>query len=124
MESNTQELTREQLDAEAKRVAITIFEQLGGVRFLIMVGGEVEYISRNPTTGNTTLFISFKMFDKADKLAITYDYGSDTYLFFLIKSGKKPTIYYSQSDVYCDQLIPLFEEKTGLVASGIDIVFV
>lgn len=90
------------------------FQQLGGTnRLSVMVG------AKNFTFSGDESFIAFKWVAKsptckANYLKVVYN-SNDTYTMkFLRVYGQKVTEIKEYSDVYCDQLIELFENTTGL----------
>lgn len=100
--------------AEAK----TILEQIGGNRFIAMVGG--YGIGANVhDNGNTEVFIRFKGSKKSNLLRIILDGGTDTYTMkfqkFSMKKGIKDI--HTHVNVYCDMLQRIFTLETGLNTS-------
>ncbi len=102
-------------------VVKTIFEQMGGKRFLVMTGSEVYGL------GDDTLVIKLKRNkSKANRLDIIYDFGSDLYRMKFIKqtnsrlnlkTGKftpaKFEVLKELEDVFFDQLQEIFTQVTG-----------
>jgi len=91
-------------------VANTILEQLGGRKFVVMTG------AKNPVGSENSL--SFRL-PKAAKsinaVKITLD-PSDTYsVEFGRVHGGVYRVIEKHSDIYCDQLVSLFEQTTKLV---------
>ncbi|MDA3854893.1 MAG: hypothetical protein PF569_01445 [Candidatus Woesearchaeota archaeon] len=102
-----------------KENAMTIIEtmvsQLGGNKALAMTGG--RFIA---DTENCTLRFIFKGSRKMNRVHIKYDEALDLYnMDFLKYSPSKMTSKSVKTfeGVYCDQLIELFEETTGLYLS-------
>ena len=101
-------------------VAETIYQQMGGHRFRVMTGsrdflgfeaGTIEGI-RTPAG---LVFRVGRNSGGVGKCRIGLDEGTDTYTVTFYSTRHKITGEYS--DVYCDQLRPLFERVTGLVTS-------
>ena len=100
-----------------KEIATTIIQQMGGNKLVAMVGaknfsfGTIEY------DGFTQpyMIFQFAMSRKYKYCRVIYEEGKDTYVFQLLNN--KGVVKESISDAYCDDLIPLFEEKTGLYLS-------
>lgn len=97
-----------------KQIADTIFQQMGGSKLIAMVGaknfsyGEIEYDGfKQPY-----VMFQFAMSRKYKYCRVIYEEGKDTYVFQLLNN--KGEVKIDLTDVYCDELIPLFEEKTGL----------
>lgn len=90
----------------------TILEQLGGNRFLIMTG------SKNVTfAGNTVHMRLIPNSSHTNRMSITLE-ATDLYTMkFTSFFRGKSTVKVQFNDVYCDQLVPLFEQTTGLRAS-------
>lgn len=96
-------------------IAQTIANQMGGMRaFKIMLGAtpvaitdedgrhgiKFKWPSRHPSKGNT--------------MVVTLDEGSDTYAVkFLNVNVKGQHLITAMDDVYCDDLIRIFEEQTS-----------
>lgn len=93
-------------------VAKTILEQMGGQRRLQVMVGARDFAA----TDNSIQF-SFKGCRLANKCQVELDYATDTYIFRLFKwSPRKLELVkvYELDQVYCDMLIGLFEQQTGL----------
>lgn len=88
-------------------VPTTILAQLGGRRFMLMTGAVVMGDANS-------LKVHFKGSTKANRVVITLD-PSDTYTveFFKYRAGAMRTVK-SLSDVYAEDLQPIFEQVTGL----------
>lgn len=98
-----------------QEIAQIILQQMGGTnRLVAMVGangftyGSIDY---NGFTQPFVLF-KFKMNPKMKSLRVIYEEGKDTYVMqFLGRTGK---VIKEFGDVYCDDLMDIFEETTGL----------
>ena len=92
-----------------QEIANTIIQQMGGRKLCAMVG------AKNFTYGT----IDYNGFEQPYMLfqfcRIIYNQGSDTYIFQLLNN--KAVVKFDLADVYAEDLIPLFEEKTGLYLS-------
>ena len=105
-------------DEEVKKVVFTMMNQIGGSRFLQMIGANLPYsYTYKASKCEYAAMIHFKA--KANNgyngLILTYCEGQDTYRmeFHRIIKGTwnlKETF----EDVYCDQLESLFAQTTGL----------
>ena len=97
-----------------QEIANTIIQQMGGRKLCAMVGaknftyGAIEY---NGFSQPYMLF-QFAMSRKYKYCRVIYNQGADTYIFQLLNS--KAEVKFELEDVYCDDLVSLFEEKTGL----------
>ena len=97
-----------------QEIANTIIQQMGGRKLCAMVGaknftyGAIEY---NGFSQPYMLF-QFAMSRKYKYCRVIYNQGADTYIFQLLNS--KSEVKFELEDVYCDDLVSLFEEKTGL----------
>lgn len=99
-------------------VAKTIAHQLGGAKFTTMTGAklfaginktnQVELSAKLP--GN----LSIK--NNIDLVTIVFNEGLDVYEMIFINTREKEEnrIIKKYDQVYCDDLIPYFEEETGL----------
>lgn len=97
-----------------KEIANTIIQQMGGRKLCAMIGaknftyGAIEYDGFH----QPYMIFQFAMSRKYKYCRVIYDQGRDTYIFQLLNN--KGEVKFELEDVYCDDLIPLFEEKTGL----------
>lgn len=100
-----------------QEIANTIIQQMGGRKLCAMVGaknftyGTIDY---NGFEQPYMLF-QFSLSRKYKYCRIIYNQGSDTYIFQLLNN--KAVVKFDLADVYAEDLIPLFEEKTGLYLS-------
>lgn len=106
------------MDKEYQRqIAETIVEQMGSSRLNVMVGaknfsyGAMEYDGFE----QPYLMFQFALSRKYKYCRVIYNQGADTYIFQLL--NRKGEVKVNVEDVFCEDLIPLFEEKTGLVLS-------
>lgn len=91
-------------------VAETIVKQLGGRRFQVMIGATM-YANENKLT------VKFKGSKVANYMNIEYKLN-DTYTMTFFKAhGDSFKTIAEYTEVYCDQLIALFEMVTGLRTS-------
>ena len=100
-----------------QEIANTIIQQMGGRKLCAMVGaknftyGTIDY---NGFEQPYMLF-QFSLSRKYKYCRIIYNQGSDTYIFQLLNN--KAVVKFNLAYVYAEDLIPLFEEKTGLYLS-------
>lgn len=106
----------------AKDIARTIYEQLGGNRFMVMTG------CKNFVGDENSLRMSIpRNHSKANRLTVTYDYETDTYQMrfwkftpfrFNTKTGamypEKFTDLKVLDGAYCDMLQSVFTDYTQL----------
>ena len=100
-------------------IATTIIEQMGGSgRLQALVGAnsfgcdEIEYDGFN----QPTVWFKFKMNRTMNVCRVIYEEGKDLYVVQFIKATIKGLkIVKEFTDVYAEDLIPLFENTTGLV---------
>lgn len=103
-------------------VANTILEQLGGKRFALMTGSK-NFIGDKDSLTMTLV----RNKSGANRLKITLDFGSDTYIMRFYKfspsrystkkqkyTEQKEKDVYVADDVYCDMLQEIFTNITGL----------
>jgi len=89
----------------------TILDQLGGRKMLVMTGAKVETFTENSVRLKLPI-------GKLTKFEVVYECGSDTYTVNCIK-GRGMSCRLAKDpihDVFADDLIPLFEQETGLYA--------
>jgi hypothetical protein len=97
------------------QIAQTILQQLGGRQFTMMVGAKsLETMTDGAANGGLAFQFGTGAKNKANRVRIAYDYGSDLYN---VEFGK---IYRSQwktvskhEGIYADMLQDLFTEETG-----------
>lgn len=100
-----------------KQIAETIIQQMGGSKLVAMVDaknftyGAIEYDGFY----QPYMIFQFAMSRKYKYCRVIYNQGADTYIFQLL--NRKSEVKFELEDVYCEDLIPLFEEKTGLYLS-------
>ena len=96
-----------------QNVAQTILKQVGGNRFIAMTGAKTFI-----TTNTGIIFTIGRNPAKINKVIIDYNSGTDLYD---IEFGRIRKNDYKKikkvTGVYFDQLIPIFEETTGLYTS-------
>ena len=100
------------------QVAKTIYQQIGGNRFMAMVGGkDIFYIDN----GNGLRFSFGRNKTSANRCEIVYNAGLDLYTMRFIRHTfsrrtfeNKQTVMKEYTDVYCDQLESLFSDFTGM----------
>lgn len=105
---------------ETLSIAQTILSQMGGInRLSITVGADKFGHGTMKYDGFSQPYVQFKfkMNRKMNWCRVIYEEGKDTYVMqFLQQRGIDPLkIVKEYKDVYCDDLIPLFEETTGLI---------
>ena len=93
-------------------IAKTILEQLGGQRFIMMVG------AKNLVALSDGIRFQLKSctFNKGIKdIVIILDFASDTYIMKFYKNLAKSDLPIVEiNEVYCDMLESMFEQETGL----------
>lgn len=93
-------------------VAKTILEQLGGNRFIVMTGA--KKLIGSPDTLTFSLPKDLTK-NRINRCSIKLE-PSDTYkVTFYRQHGVKRQVINEVSDVYCDALITVFENETGLL---------
>jgi hypothetical protein len=101
-------------EKEMKKAYEIIADQIGGARQVAMMTG-----CRILHDGENKLILNgLKCRAKYNSVTIEYDEGADLYNMRFIKfvSGKNPRIIREKKidGVFCDQLIDIIEEETGL----------
>lgn len=110
------EVIMEQVN-ETKQIAATIFQQLGGKKFAVMTGAK-HYGAKLEENGSTSL--SFKIGRNSKSVNYVKISLNDKDLYdisFMAISKVKRTLKASFKDLYCDQLVPIFEQETGMHTS-------
>ncbi len=95
----------------------TIFEQLGGRKFILMTGARLSYGVNdiNQPYLRCLLADDLEVKHKINCFEVTYDYGQDLYIMtFAQLYGKNYRLIKQIDDVYAEDLIPLFENETGV----------
>lgn len=102
----------------AKQVAKTILSQLGGNRFITMTGAKVSFLldEKEQPVLKCVLPSNMKIKNNINVVKITYNIGLDVYQYSFINTKRiEANQVIKQIDtVYVDDLIPFFEEETGL----------
>lgn len=102
----------------AKEIAQTIYIQLGGSKFIAMTGAKLSYSinSKDQPVLHCKLPADIKIRNNINLVLITYNLGLDLYEYSFINTRKNTEnqIIKQINDVYAEDLIPLFEEETGL----------
>ncbi len=107
-ESNNQQATKE--------IANTILSQLGGRKFLAMTGAKLAYEALE--NDSVSLHIKLPKMAKSNinLVKVIYNHGTDLYSMKFLSMKRDYTITEKKliDVVYCDDLIPFFEQNTGL----------
>lgn len=100
------------MEVQERQIGKTILEQLGGGRFQVMTGAKAVGIQDG-------LLLQLKMTKIAKYLEIKLN-GMDLYdltFYNFNKKDWKKVIKKEIKDVYCDQLVAIFERETKLYTS-------
>lgn len=99
-------------EAERMEVAETIKEQMGGKMAMMMIGAKALSLGKEDELALGIRFTGSRVYNY---VKVTLDVARDTYVMFF---GKIVKNHFAKSeeldDVYCDQLMDIFESKTGL----------
>ena len=103
----------------AKEIIQTIYAQLGGSKFTAMTGAKLAYSinNKNQPVLHCKLPANIQTKNNINLVLITYNIGLDVYEYTFINSRIPDTekrIIKQINEVYADDLIPLFEQETGL----------
>lgn len=103
-------------NTQALQTAETIFQQLGGQRRLkTFVGANTFTFHNRPEVEEVDATFKFKMNSKMNTCKVTYHRCPDNYTVKFLKLGKTSVKEVSKhEDVYCDELVKLFETQTNL----------
>jgi len=100
----------------SQQVAQTILDQLGGRQFLMMIGG--KNLVALSSDGGLALQFGTGAKNKANRMRVEYDYGSDTYNVEFGKIRKLGWNTVSRHEgIYADMLQELFTAETGFYTS-------
>lgn len=105
---------------ELQEIASTIYQQLGGAGFSMMIGMKSPIlVSEDPKLCEVTATFLWKAHAKngLNCLEVTLVLSSDTYrvAFGKIKNGSVVSRTKPIEDVYCEDLHSLFQQATGLI---------
>lgn len=102
----------------AKEIAQTIYAQLGGSKFTTMVGAKLSYTinEKEQPVLKCRLPTNIKIINNINQVLITYNIGLDLYEYTFINTRCNPEnqIIKQIDEVFAEDLIPLFEQETGL----------
>jgi len=106
------------MDDRASGIVETIYQQLGGKGFAMMIGMNFPIlVSEDKKTGNVTATFRWRAHanDSLNLMEVTLDEGKDLYrvTFGSLRGGeakRQPTL----KDIYCEDLRRIFEQTTGL----------
>lgn len=103
----------------AKEIVQTIYAQLGGSKFTAMTGAKLSYSinQKQQPVLNIKLPTDITIKNNINLVWITYNVGLDVYEYTFINSRITDTekrIIKQQNEVYAEDLIPYFEQETGL----------
>ncbi len=102
----------------AKEIAQTSYTQLGGSKFTTMTGAKLSYSinSKDQPVLHCKLPADIKIKNNINLVLITYNIGLDLYEYTFMNTRKatEKQIIKQINDVYAEDLIPLFEQETGL----------
>jgi len=104
----------------------TLFEQINGRQLSVMIGAK-EFTQ---ITENELSFKIGKNCKSVNRIIITYNYGTDLYTMkFCRDSVSRKTFEFKRkvikeiTDCFCDDLIPLIEENTGMTTVMPRVIF-
>lgn len=102
----------------AKEIVTTILSQLGGSKFTTMTGAKLSYSinSKDQPVLHCKLPADIKIRNNINLVLISYNIGLDLYEYTFMNTRKatESQIIKQINDVYAEDLIPLFEQETGL----------
>ncbi len=107
-------------------VVRAIFEQINGRQLQVMIGAK-EF---SQTAENELSFKIGRNCKSVNRIIITYNYGTDLYkIRFCRDSFSRKTFEFKRkiikevNDCFCDDLIPLIEENTGMTTVMPRVIF-
>jgi hypothetical protein len=102
----------------AKEIVTTILSQLSGSKFTTMTGAKLSYSINNKDQPvlHCKLPADIKIRNNINLVLIIYNIGLDLYEYTFMNTRKatENQIIKQINDVYAEDLIPLFEQETGL----------
>ena len=117
------DITMKHSKQQIKEIMLSLDQQLGGHKFVVMTGSEFTGYMENESGNMEQIIKLSRNKSGADKLIVTYEEGKDVYSMRFIKSSKfnKRTFSFSEteeiyftSDIYSEQLQEVFTQVTGL----------
>lgn len=117
------DITMKHSKEQIKEIMLSLYQQLGGHKFVVMTGSEFTGYMENESGNMEQIIKLSRNKSGADKLIVTYEEGKDVYSMRFIKSSKfnKRTFSFSEteeiyftSDIYSEQLQEVFTQVTGL----------
>jgi hypothetical protein len=96
-----------------RQIALTILEQLGGRKFIVMTGVNALF-SGIDVNGNAYLGFRFPMCQKANYCRVTLTPMDAYNIEFMRLTGKSAIPYKEVEGVYGDMLQSIFTDVTGL----------
>lgn len=117
------DITMKHSKERIKEIMLSLYQQLGGHKFVVMTGSEFTGYMENESGNMEQIIKLSRNKSGADKLIVTYEEGKDVYSMRFIKSSKfnKRTFSFSEteeiyftSDIYSEQLQEVFTQVTGL----------
>lgn len=102
----------------AKEIAQTIYAQLGGSKFTTMTGAKLNYTinEKQQPVLKCILPSDIKITNNINLVLIAYNIGLDVYEYTFINTRCNPEnqIIKQIDEVFAEDLIPHFEQETGL----------
>ena len=117
------DITMKHSKEQIKEIMLSLYQQLGGHKFVVMTGSEFTGYMENESGNMEQIIKLSRNKSGADKLIVTYEEGKDVYSMRFIKSSKfnKRTFSFSEteeiyftSDIYSELLQEVFTQVTGL----------
>ena len=117
------DITMKHSKEQIKEIMLSLYQQLGGHKFVVMTGSEFTGYMENESGNMEQIIKLSRNKSGADKLIVTYEEGKDVYSMRFIKSSKfnKRTFSFSEteeiyftSDIYSEQLQEVFTQVAGL----------
>lgn len=107
---------------ERKNIANEMLSQLGGRRFMMMVGARMPVYFEKDNKVVLRMAIG-KNCHNINRFEIAYNEGQDLYELRFIRQRKNvDKVVKEYNGVYCDMLASLFEQETGM-ATAMPMVF-
>lgn len=117
------DITMKHSKEQIKEIMLSLYQQLGGHKFVVMTGSEFTGYMENESGNMEQIIKLSRNKSGADKLIVTYEEDKDVYSMRFIKSSKfnKRTFSFSETEeiyftsgIYSEQLQEVFTQVTGL----------
>lgn len=102
-----------------KEVVTIILNQLGGKKFLMLTGAKINYYLNSIKQPTLSILLPKDLMirNKINKVLIMYNENDDLYEMKFLNTREENQVVIQYKGVYAEDLIPFFEDETGLYCS-------